>query len=190
MQMNRLFSIKPFKVVFLALVFVALAPPATAETDLELVKEYQIKALFLYNFANFVEWPDHAFESNASRLKMCLYGAVPFGEFLDVVNGVQIRDRTLEVIRTTQYAKIKSGCHILFVGIDHVGELDTFFRDLNHLFVLSIGNTTDFARRGGVVNILRTQDQQQFEINLAKAIENGLLINSDLLTLARIINER
>lgn len=169
--------------------WVNMASSAT-RSDLDRAQEYQIKALFLYNFANFVEWPRDAFSDQSSPLKMCLYGAVPFGEFLDIVNGVQVRDRTLQVIRTTDYAKIQSGCHILFVGIDHHTELDAFFRELNHLFVLSIGNTDDFARKGGVVNILRTSDQQQFEINLNKAIENGLLISSDLLSLARIINDR
>src|SRR5690606_31428922 len=119
---------------------------------------------------------------------MCLFGAVPFGEFLDMVNGVRVRERVLEVIRTTDYAKIQDGCHILFVGIDRLDRLEEFFKSLNHLFVLSIGNTEGFAELGGVVNILRTRDQQKFEINLNKAIENGLLISSDLLSLARIIN--
>ena len=174
----------------LMLLLCALTTMADTREDLDKAKEYQVKALFLYNFANFVEWPRDAFKDPSSNLKMCLYGAVPFGEFLDIVNGVKVRDRTLTVIRTTDYAKIQSGCHILFVGIEHHAELETFFRDLNHLFVLSIGDTKDFARKGGVVNILRTSDQEQFEINLTKAIENGLLISSDLLSLARIINDR
>ena len=185
-QLNRL--------VFLhavAALFMALCPAVSfAEDDLNQVKEYQVKALFLYNFANFVEWPDDAFATPTSPLRMCLYGAVPFGEFLDVVNGATIRDRVLDVIRTTDQEKIRAGCHILFVGIDRASELDQFFKNINHLFVLSVGNTQDFASRGGVVNIMRTSDQQQFEINLSKAIENGLLISSDLLALARIINER
>lgn len=180
------------KVLTVTIVFLGLLPCSYAATrsDLDLAKEYQVKALFLYNFANFVEWPSDAFTDQSSPLKMCLYGAVPFGEFLDIVNGVMVRDRTLKVIRTTDYSQIQSGCHILFVGIDHHKELDTFFKNLNHLFVLSIGNVKDFAHKGGVVNILRTTDQQQFEINLTKAIENGLLISSDLLSLARIINDR
>lgn len=167
-----------------------LCSTSFADDDFDKVKEYQVKALFLYNFANFVEWPNDAFTSPSAPLRMCLYGAVPFGEFLDMVNGATIRDRILDVIRTTDYEKIQSGCHILFVGIDHQSELNQFFKNLNHLFVLSVGNTEDFASSGGVVNIIRTQDQQQFEINLSKAIENGLLISSDLLALARIINER
>ena len=172
-----------------ALLVGTISMPTYADEDLDKVKEYQVKALFLYNFANFVEWPDSAFANANSPLKMCLYGAVPFGEFLDVVNGAKIRNRVLEVIRTTDYNKIKSGCHILFVGADHANELENFFHNLNNLFVLSVGSTKGFANKGGVVNILRTSDQQQFEINLSKAIENGLLISSDLLALARIIND-
>ncbi|RLT97478.1 MAG: YfiR family protein [Ketobacter sp.] len=180
-----------FLLALLMLSSIASMPThAATRSDLDLAKEYQVKALFLYNFANFVEWPADAFADQSSTLKMCLYGAVPFGEFLDIVNGVMVRDRTLEVIRTTDYSRIQSGCHILFVGIEHHDQLDVFFKNLNHLFVLSIGNVKDFARKGGVVNILRTSDQQQFEINLSKAIENGLLISSDLLSLARIINDR
>ena len=176
--------------VIIAMVTWAPISYSATRSDLELAKDYQVKALFLYNFANFVEWPRDAFVDQSSTLRMCLYGAVPFGEFLDFVDGVQVRDRTLEVIRTTDYSNIQSGCHILFVGIEHIPELEKFFNNLNHLFVLSIGNTKDFTKTGGVVNILRTSDQQRFEINLTKAIENGLLISSDLLSLARIINER
>ncbi|WP_290579753.1 YfiR family protein [Ketobacter sp.] len=187
-------SRKPMRLFLLALLMLSsiasMPTHAATRSDLDLAKEYQVKALFLYNFANFVEWPADAFADQSSTLKMCLYGAVPFGEFLDIVNGVMVRDRTLEVIRTTDYSRIQSGCHILFVGIEHHDQLDVFFKNLNHLFVLSIGNVKDFARKGGVVNILRTSDQQQFEINLSKAIENGLLISSDLLSLARIINDR
>lgn len=172
-----------------AILVVAFVPQAQASSSsIEKVKEYQIKALFLYNFANFVKWPKEAFDNDESPLRMCLFGTVPFGEFLDVVNGTLIRDRTLSVIRTTNYDDIKSGCHILFVGIDEKDRLEEFFDNINHLFVLSVGNQDGFTEQGGIINILRTRDQSKFEINLAKAIKNGLLISSDLLGIARIIN--
>lgn len=183
-----------FRRIFIAIgagLMLTLTPlQASERQSAEQAREYQVKALFLYNFANFVEWPQDAFVDQSSPLKMCLYGAVPFGSFLDIVDGVQIRNRRLKVTRTTEYADIRSGCHILFVGTDQTAKLDQFFKNINHLFVLSVGNTEDFASKGGVINILRTSDQERFEINLAKAIENGLLISSDLLSLARIINER
>ena len=156
----------------------------------EQAKEFHIKALFLYNFANFVEWPTFAFKNGENQLRMCLYGSVPFGGFLDAVDGTRIRDKRLKIVRTSSAKEIEPGCHILFVGTDQLDVIEELFKNINHLFVLSIGNVEGFTDKGGIVNILRTQDHQKFEINLSKAIESGLLIDSDLLSLARIINTR
>jgi hypothetical protein len=178
------------------LILIALLPLssrdllANTEGNQQLTKEFHIKALFLYNFANFVEWPTDAFKDAETPLRMCLYGSVPFGGFLDAVDGTRIRDRHLKIIRTSDPADIESGCHILFVGTNHLDTIEKLFKNMNHLFVLSIGNVKGFTDKGGIVNILRTQDQQKFDINLSKAIENGLLIDSDLLSLARIINRK
>ena len=161
---------------------------ADATDSTHKAKEFHIKALFLYNFANFVEWPKNAFINPQSKLTMCLYGSVPFGGFLDTVDGTRIKDRRLKIVRTSDAEDIKPGCHILFVGTDQLDLIQSLFQNLNHLYVLSIGNVEGFTDKGGIVNILRTRDNQKFEINLSKAIENGLLIDSDLLNLARIIN--
>jgi len=163
---------------------------ASSESSPQQTKEFHVKALFLYNFANFVEWPTDAFKDSKSPLRMCLYGSVPFGGFLDAVDGTRIRDRHLKIIRTSNSAEIEPGCHILFVGTEHLDVIEQLFKNMNHLFVLSIGNVKGFTDKGGIVNILRTKDQHKFDINLSKAIENGLLIDSDLLSLARIINTK
>jgi len=163
---------------------------AATKSSPQQTKEFHVKALFLYNFANFVEWPENAFKNLESPLRMCLYGSVPFGGFLDAVDGTRIRDRYLKIVRTSDSEDIKPGCHILFVGTEHLEEIEQLFKNMNHSFVLSIGSIKGFTDKGGIVNILRTQDQNKFEINLSKAIQNGLLIDSDLLSLARIINTK
>ncbi len=168
---------------FLGYAGVGSADPAIAKR----VEEYQIKALFLYNFANFVNWPAKAFE-NDRFLKLCLVGHVPFGGFLDKVNGTFIGERELRIIRTEREDKnILSGCHILFVGLDQQNELEKFFKNLNHTFVLSVGNEPRFADDWGTVNIKRVRDGAEVEINLKRAIESGLFISSDLLAISRVI---
>lgn len=159
-------------------------------TEESLFKIYQMKALFLYNFANFVEWPNEAFPNENSKLKMCLFGTVPFGIFLDFVNGTVIRDRRLVVIQTNLLADIESGCHILFVGQDQRQRLPQFFREIKHSYVLSVGDVKEFTLEGGVISIMRTIDQMEFEINLYQAIANGLFIHSDLLSLARVVRRK
>jgi len=149
--------------------------------------ENQVKALFLYNFANFVEWPESAFKSKLSPIRLCLYGDVPFGGFLDAVNGTLIGDRVLTMIRTQQKKDIEDGCHILYVGLDRTAELTSFFKNIKFNYVLSVGERGDFVDKGGVVNIVRTTDQVEFDINISNALKNGLWVSSDLLSLARKI---
>ena len=159
------------------------------QVDRNKLAEYQVKALFLYNFANYVEWPNNAFTSNTSPIQLCLYGDVPFGIFLDEVDGTLIGDRQLIIKRTNSFSDIKSGCQILFVGEDKQVTLPTFWNEIKYLYVLSIGEEKGFAEKGGIVNIMRTTDQVQFEVNISNAIENGLFISSDLLSLAREIKQ-
>ena len=42
------------------------------------MSEYKVKALFLYNFAQFVEWPPSAFKDPAAPVTVCVLGPNPF----------------------------------------------------------------------------------------------------------------
>jgi len=147
----------------------------------------QIKAVFLYNFANFVRWPDEAFSSSGNVLKMCIFGDALLGSFLDEVDGSRVRDKRLNVIKTSDPKVIDSGCHILFVSQERKEYLPLFLKSRQHIYVLSVSDVEGFARSGGVVSIVRNSDKLTFEINLDVALKNGLLISSDLLSLARIV---
>lgn len=177
-----------FRLLCLLLAFAVTSVQAQPLTEEE-IAEYQVKALFLYNFANFVEWPDSAFISANAPLKLCLYGEVPFGLLLDEVDGTLIGDRELRIMRSQTMSDLKSGCQILFVGADQRARLPELWKHINYLYVLSMGEQQGFADSGGIVNILRTTDQVQFEINISNALSNGLFISSDLLSLAREIKE-
>ena len=46
------------------------------------VKEYQLKAVFLYNFAQFVDWPSNSFNGDDAPLVIGIMGEDPFGAYL------------------------------------------------------------------------------------------------------------
>lgn len=150
--------------------------------------ERRVEALVLYNFANFVQWPNNAFVDQQDSIKICLFGNIDFADGIHFFQDIPVRGRKLNFLLTQNKQEIATGCHILYVGINKQQYLAEFFQNLNHLYVLSIGNTEGFIKQGGVLNILRTSDQQQFAIDLNKAKKNGLAMSSDLLELARIIN--
>lgn len=147
----------------------------------------QVTALFLYNFANFAEWPYDAFDTPTSPIKMCLFGELSFATYLEAVDGTLIGDRELNVYRTTQLDNIKKGCHLLFVSEKMKAKFPKFWQQVSPIYVLSVGEQDQFAERGGVINIMRASDQLEFDINISNALEAGLFLSSELLSLAREI---
>ncbi len=150
--------------------------------------ELQVRAQFVYNFANFVEWPSDAFDKPDAPIKICLFGTIDFAPYLYTFSGTLIGDRELIVQKTKSFNQIKEGCHILYVGEDERVRLPTFWKKIQYVYVLSIGERTGFADKGGIINIHRTQDHIQFDVNIENAVNNGLFLDSDLLSLARTIH--
>lgn len=166
----------------------ACAPVATyAQSASAIEAEQQVRAQFVYNFANFVEWPDDAFANNEAPIKICLFGEVNFAPYLYTFAGTRIGMRTLVVQKADQIEEIRAGCHILYVGQDERVRLPTFWQEIQYIYVLSIGDRQGFADKGGIINILRTRDRVQFDVNIENALINGLFLDSDLLALARVI---
>src|SRR2546421_10219007 len=79
-------------------------------------REYQVKAVFLFNFAQFVEWPPAAFAGANSPLVIGILGQDPFGAYLDeTVRNEKVNNRLLEIQRYHRVEDIKT-CHILFIS--------------------------------------------------------------------------
>ena len=145
----------------------------------------QLRAMFIYNFANFVEWPDKAFLTADSPINICLYGEVPFLPYLQPLGGTLVGERQLTVVRYEGNSKTR--CHMLFVGKDKQVLSKPLFESANFLYVLSVAEQTNFLEAGGIINILSKENQISFEIDLQSAKEKGLFISSDLLSLAKNI---
>lgn len=148
-----------------------------------------IQAMVIYNLLNFVQWPASAFDNSKAAIKICLYGQVDFAQQIVIFQNVTVRGRSLNFQQYKQLSQIQTGCHLLYVGEDKRQQLEQIFNNFDHYYVLSVSSVDGFVSQGGVLNILRTSDQQRFEINLQRARQNGLSLSSDLLELSRVINQ-
>ena len=164
-----------------------VAVPSHAQSAAITEAEQQVRAQFVYNFANFVEWPDDAFANAKAPIKVCLFGEVDFAPYLYTFAGTLIGERPLVVQKADEIEQIRAGCHVLYVGQDERVRLPTFWQEIQYIYVLSIGDRHGFADKGGIINILRTRDRVQFDVNIENALINGLFLDSDLLALARVI---
>jgi len=148
---------------------------------------YRIKAVFLYNFAQFVTWPESAFADAQAPFVIGVLGADPFGAALDeTVQGESIGGRRLEVRRYRSAVEV-IGCQILFISSSEAGRLDEILKTLAGRPVLTVGESQDFANKGGMIRFVTTQNKIRFRINVAAAERSGLVISSKLLRLAEIV---
>ena len=150
--------------------------------------EYRIKAVFLFNFVQFVEWPESAFAHPDAPLVLCVLGADPFGETLDqTIAGESSQNHKLVVRRPRGTIELDA-CHLLFVSRSEAGKLDKVLPTLRHSApVLSVSDIDGFVAAGGTIGFYLDRNRIRFEINPSHAQRHGLKVSSQLLGLGRIL---
>lgn len=160
------------------LVVLLPASPVDATPD-----EYEVKAAFLLNFAQLVDWPSGSEPADAlvigvvgdsgalQTLRKSLTGAEVEGVSVDVRGIEDLASGTLP--------------HMVFVTRD--ADAAGVVASAGRRAVLTVGETRGFAREGGMINFVRQGKKLRFEINHAAAQAAGLRISSRLLRLAVLV---
>jgi hypothetical protein len=162
--------------------------PARAAADISGPGEYQIKAVYLFNFANFVTWPASVF-SAGDAFRICVLGDDPFKQGLDLaVENEKIEGRKVEIIRTHDLDKI-SQCQIVYVSDSERWRLSRVLEQVKQKPVLTVSDTKDFAAQGGMVEFLTRSNQVRFAISPAIVEQAGLKASANLLRLATIVSQ-
>ena len=175
-----------FARVWLIVVMFFMGTPLNA-ADVGPLREFQVKAVFLYNFAQFVEWPASAFESQESPLVIGILGLDPFGKILDeMVKGEMVNGRPLAVKRFRSVGDIDQ-CHILFVSGSEGSRTEQIIAALDGKCILTVCDWEGFARRGAMVRFVVERNRVRLRINLEAAKSAGLNISSKLLRSAETV---
>ncbi len=150
--------------------------------------EYSVKAAYLYNFAKFVEWPGEAGDSG-TPLVIAVFGKDDFGAVLkQTVQGETVNGRTISVRSVSRIEDLRS-CHILFFGSSNLNRLAEVLRAIEGVSILTVGETDEFVRLGGVIAFVAEGNKIRFEINLVPARRNRLTISAKLLRVALGVRE-
>ena len=192
-----------FAVIFLVLL---LAAQSLAESPSS--QEYQIKAAFLYNFIQFVDWPEEKSADSNEPVTIGIIGKDPFGNAFDPVEDKDAKVRKVLIKRFKTFEELKKAgekdkslldreiesmrkCHLLFICSSEeksVGEITNLVKDYS---VLTVGDVKGFLEAGGVTNFIVEEQKVRFEINVTTAKQAKLQIRSQLLRLAkRVVEEK
>lgn len=149
--------------------------------------EYQLKAVFLFNFAQFVEWPPEAFPEAETPLIIGVLGEDPFGAYLDeTVRGEKVNGRLLAVQRYRRVEEIKT-CHLLFISRSEANRVEQIVAGLKDRNILTVADAEGFARRRVMIRFVTEKNKIRLRINLEAAKAANLTISSKLLRPAEIV---
>jgi len=147
--------------------------------------EYRVKALFLYNFAKFVEWPSPL---PAAGISIGILGDDPFGDMLaQAIAGKTVNGRGF-VVRHVNPEQARQ-CQILFVAASERKHLLAVLDAVVGSPVLTVGDMHGFAQAGGMIDFEIIDSKVRFEVNIGAAERGRLKLSSKLLSLARIVRE-
>ena len=149
--------------------------------------EYQVKAVYLFNFGQFVEWPQQALGPENAPFVIGILGDDPFGKTIDdVVRGETLGSHPLVVRRFREVDDI-SGCNILFIGRNERDKLDSALAAMRGRSVLTVTDIEGAEHKGAMIVLFNQDNRIRMRINLAEARASNLVISSKLLRPAEVI---
>jgi len=149
--------------------------------------EYQVKAVFVFNFAHFVDWPPQSFTSPGEPFVIGILGNDPFGSRLDeAVRGEQINQHPLSVRRFRNVGEI-TDCRILYIDRSESAQLAQILAALDHRGTLTVSELDGSSERGVMIQFITENNRIRLRINVEAARAAGLTISSKLLRPAEIV---
>jgi YfiR/HmsC-like len=171
-----------------ALLSLAYTTPTRAQASPTV--EYQVKAAFLLNFAKFIEWPPDVFKNDTAPITFCVFGHDPFGSALDdILLGKTINKREILARRIKELPDLKA-CQLVFVSDTEDKQMSEIINSLKGSSALTVGESKDFAERGGEIQFYMEENKVRFSANVDAVQRARLIVSSRLLALARIVHDQ
>jgi len=166
-----------------------LGRDAVAQKSAEVSENYA-KAVAIYNFALFVEWPASVFPNSDSPIVIGVLGDDAFANDLgDAVDGKKVNGRKLapKRLKWSKDPKDLKSCNMLYIAAAESGHGDEVIQMLKGKPILTIADFPEFASHGGIINLVLEDNKIRFVVNTESAKQSDLVISSRLLTLVKIV---
>ena len=129
-------------------------------------REYQLKAVFLYNFTQFVEWPPSSFSSDQAPMVIGVLGTDPFGTYLEeTVAGEKINGHPLLVQHYNTIEDV-GACHVLYVNIADKEKREQIMTKLKRRNIITVSDAPDFSEQGGMMRFFTRPGKIKLQVNI------------------------
>ncbi len=156
---------------------------APAEPSLERV----VKAVFLYKFLDYAEWPAAALADASAPYVIGVYGADDIArELAQIASGHTANGRAVDVRRVRRGDSL-AGLHMLFVGAGESAQMPALVRAVQGMPVLVVAEDERGLAGGNAINLVVVDGKVRFDVALDAAERAGVRLSSRLLAVARSV---
>jgi hypothetical protein len=175
------------RVVGAWLLCAALVGPAMAQTPQ--ASERVVKAVFLYKFLNYAEWPAAAFADPDAPFVIGVLGADDVArELSQVATDRPAAGRPVQVRRMKRGESL-AGLHMLFVGAADSREVPALARLAHANAVLVVSEDTRSGKPESAINLVVDEGKVRFDVTPDVAEKAGIKLSSRLLGVARFVRQ-
>jgi len=151
-----------------------------AEKQTKAYSESVVKAALIYNILHFIEWP-------TKDLEICIYGANE--QDVSSFNLFPSSTKAGNALLVTFLHKngtllIPDTCQIIFITGEAKINTRQFLAKTKNPQSVTIGESRQFIKQGGMINFVHKGSNIRFEINADAFKKAGLIISSQVLRIA------
>lgn len=148
--------------------------------------EYQVKAVFLYNFTRYLQWPE---EPADGAFAIVVLGRSDILGPLEEIARKKPVGSTPIVVRQCFDVEAVGRPRILFIAKSAADEVSRVLEKTRGTDILTVGEADGLGSRGVAVNFVLRDETIKFEMNESALREARIQVGSQLLKLAILVGK-
>jgi len=167
----------------IAFIFLCVSAAGQAQ-NIDSTNEYQLKAVFIYNFSKFIEWPENAFADSSAGFQICVLGDDPFGEVMTALNNRSYLSHPIQIKYPHNLNEAKK-CQILYVNDSgKSAQWRDLVKNLGDAPVLTVSSSDDAMQSGIGIGFVIKEGKIRWAINLNSTHKAQLKVSAKLVEIA------
>ncbi|MHB8809848.1 MAG: YfiR family protein [Desulfobulbaceae bacterium] len=183
--------------VVLSLVFLACpartVEPSPIPREMDAPSEQELKAIYLYNFLQFVQWPKEKCPLPGERAnEIVVIGDTSLQPVLQSLQA-KLREKNKELILVF-HDEYREGmdlasCSLLFIGASERKRLAKILQNIDGKHVLTVADNDEFVDSGVMITLLSRENKIRWAVNRKPVADAGLKMSAKLLAIAERVIE-
>lgn len=143
-------------------------------------QDEKFKALFMYNFTKYLEWPS---DQKKGEFVIGVYGPSPIIQELNIIAEKKTVGNQPIVVRKIIELEDASKCNIIYIPERQSSKIGEIYQKCASRGILIITDKEGMGKTFAGINYIKVNGKQNFEVNRKNIEGKGIKVNSALLEL-------